>query len=340
VEEFIGFRATFQEGESQHFVLEAAPPTGSTLSAQTSLKVQLYVRIPCFQPTCNFLSSVCPADACYRQTATAARLLPSAAPTLSWTATKSHLCYRVPATSHITHAVWTHCSTAEGRAGIFGEGERPTAVTCNYERLAERNSQTDRWAVFPWTAINLPHTCLVSRRLQWGRAICHTLDHLWHQGHWNAARQVAQVTELGTVAPNNCGSWVRNLVRVTHLALGFLSWLLHLWKNLCPSGVDCWKRDVNWKFWGTELRSPALWTVNAFLCHSCMTCNSVCITVNIPSAAHAGCNANSMLTMLCWFRHKCIFRQGVYMCCKSLLNHREIVSNYTKQHSTRQFARF
>ena len=40
-----------------------------------------------------------------------------------------------------------HC-TAQGRAGIFGEGEQPTAVTCNYKRLAERNSQTDRWAVF------------------------------------------------------------------------------------------------------------------------------------------------------------------------------------------------
>jgi len=36
-----------------------------------------------------------------------------------------------------------HC-TAQGRAGIFGEGEQPTAVTCNYKRLAERNSQTDR----------------------------------------------------------------------------------------------------------------------------------------------------------------------------------------------------
>ena len=117
-----------------------------------------------------FLSSVCPGDAYYRRTATAARLLPSAAPALWWTATKAHLCHQVSAPSHITHAVWTHCSTAEVRAGIFGEGEQPTAVTCNYERLAERNSQTDRWAVFHWTEINLPHTCCVSRRLQWGRA--------------------------------------------------------------------------------------------------------------------------------------------------------------------------
>jgi hypothetical protein len=27
-------------------------------------------------------------------------------------------------------------------AGIFGEGEQLTAMTCNYKRLAERNSQT------------------------------------------------------------------------------------------------------------------------------------------------------------------------------------------------------
>ena len=284
---------------------------------------------------------MCPGDACYRRTATAAHLLPSATPALSWIATKAHLCHRVNTTSHITHAVWTHCSAAEVRAGIFGEGEQRTVVTCDYERLAERNSQMDRWSVFHWTAIKLPHTCLVSRRLQWERARWrHILDHLWHQWYRNAARRVARETELGTVAPNGFGSWVRNLVRVTHVVVGILSWPLHLWKNLCPSGVDCWKRDVNWKFWGTEPRSPALRTVNAFLCHSCMPRNSVCITVSIPSAAHAGGNANSMLTMLCRFHHKCIFRQGVYMCCKSLLNHREIVSNYTKQHSTGQFAWF
>jgi hypothetical protein len=37
--------------------------------------------------------------------------------------------------------------------GTFREGEQPTARRCNYERLAERNSQThevqkDRWAVW------------------------------------------------------------------------------------------------------------------------------------------------------------------------------------------------
>ena len=34
--------------------------------SRTQLKVQLFVRISCFQPTCNFLISVCPVDTCYR----------------------------------------------------------------------------------------------------------------------------------------------------------------------------------------------------------------------------------------------------------------------------------
>jgi len=42
----------------------------------------------------------------------------------------------------------------------------------------------------------------------------------------------------------------------------------------------------------------------------------ILITVNIPSGAHAGCNANSMPTMLCQFRYKCIIRRRVYLCCK------------------------
>jgi hypothetical protein len=72
----------------------------------------------------------------------------------------------------------------------LGEGEQPSAVTGNYKRLAERNSQTHRvqtdrwtvWAGFHWAVINLPHTCLVSRRLQRGRARWrHTLDQLSKQ---------------------------------------------------------------------------------------------------------------------------------------------------------------
>ena len=48
-----------------------------------------------------------------------------------------------------------HASTAVVPAGLVGDGEhfgQPTAVTCNYKRLAERNQkqtvQTDRWAVW------------------------------------------------------------------------------------------------------------------------------------------------------------------------------------------------
>ena len=49
-----------------------------------------------------------------------------------------------------------HCSTAVVPAGIFGDGEQPSAVTGNYERLAERNSpthrvQTDRRTVLAFT---------------------------------------------------------------------------------------------------------------------------------------------------------------------------------------------
>jgi hypothetical protein len=35
-----------------------------------------------------------------------------------------------------------HPAVLQFPAGIFGEGEQPSDVTCNYERLAERNSQT------------------------------------------------------------------------------------------------------------------------------------------------------------------------------------------------------
>jgi hypothetical protein len=127
-------------------------------------------------------------------------------------------------------------------------------VTCNYERLAERNQkhrvQTDRWAVWgdsQWTAINLPHACLVSRRLHGGSAR-YDVTHLTnsqdrHQGRTNTARQVSRATEYCTAAPTICGSWVRNLVHVTHLAHGILSWLQHLrkicasWCSLLPKGL-------------------------------------------------------------------------------------------------------
>jgi len=48
-----------------------------------------------------------------------------------------------------------HTAVLQFPAGIFGEGEQPTAVTCNYERLAERNSQTHGSDVpLGWLALN------------------------------------------------------------------------------------------------------------------------------------------------------------------------------------------
>ena len=113
----------------------------------------------------------------YRQTATAVRLLHSFAPPFfelqqqhisvmkfpqrrakhmqsEYTAGQAQL---VEGTFVLTK---DHCSSAVVPAGIFGECEQPSAVTGNYERLAERNSQTHRvqtdrrtvWAGFHRTA--------------------------------------------------------------------------------------------------------------------------------------------------------------------------------------------
>jgi len=138
----------------------------STVCLGTNFTKSTIVRTNTLFSTYVQFSQFCVSSWCLLQTDSHSSPHTSAAPALCWTATKAHLCHRVITTSHITHAVWRHCSRAEVCAGIFSEGEQPTTVTCNYERLAERNSQTDRWAVLHWTAINLPHTCLVSRTLQ------------------------------------------------------------------------------------------------------------------------------------------------------------------------------
>jgi hypothetical protein len=88
-------------------------------------------------------------------------------------------------------------------------------------------------------------------------------------------------------------------------------------ENLLTPSVDCWQKDcwtgsfegLNWGHRLCELKMN-FWTTG------CMTHNSVCITVNIPSGAHAGCNANSILRILCQFCYMRIFRQGSYMCYK------------------------
>ena len=131
----------------------------------------------------------------YRQTATAVHLLPSFAPPsvepqqqhISVTKfpqlrTKHMQSEHTAGQAQFVEGTFVltkdHCSTAVVPAGIFGDSEQPSAVTRNYEKLAETNSQTHRvqtdwwavWAGFHRTAINSPHTCLVYRRLQRGRA--------------------------------------------------------------------------------------------------------------------------------------------------------------------------
>ena len=96
---------------------------------------------------------------------------------------------------------------------------QPTAVTRNYERLAERNNQTHRvktdrcgvWGGSQLTAINLPHTCLVSRRLKGGSAnydVSHLttlkraqIQHARWPGQLNFVRW-----RLPFVGPE-CGTW-------------------------------------------------------------------------------------------------------------------------------------
>jgi hypothetical protein len=125
-------------------------------------------------------------------------------------------------------------------------------MTYNYKRLAERNSHTHRVqtdcglsGVAHWTAIYLPHICLESRRLQWSSAkydVTHLNSNGRHQGRTNTACQVGRATELGTIAPTVCGSWVSNLVHVTHLAPLNFQVAPTFMENLCTCGLDCWQK--------------------------------------------------------------------------------------------------
>ena len=130
--------------------------------------------------------------------------------------------------------------------------------------------QMDRWAVWGdswWIAINLPHTCLVSRRLQEGSArydITKLAPPKTPEAH--KYRRPGRLNFVGWW-PTICGSWVRNLVHATHLAPGILSWLHHLQKICAPWCNLLQKGLLHWKLWETQPRSQAVWTVNAFLCH-------------------------------------------------------------------------
>jgi hypothetical protein len=118
------------------------------------------------------------------------------------------------------------------KVNILGQ---PTAVTCSYKRLAVRSSHTlwtecrylmdwrAVWGGFHWTAINLPHTCLMSSRLQWrSMKWRHTLQLFSRQkpGTHEYTAPGGLPTELCMVVPTIWGSWVQNLVHVTHLAHG------------------------------------------------------------------------------------------------------------------------
>jgi len=129
-------------------------PKNTTVRTNTSLQLNVPYNFPVsfqFSLPCRLL-----------QTDSHRSPISSARPLLHSTA--AHLCRR-SATSQRTHDVWTHCwqhtvpsrnSCAYQRAlqycscpcrnirrsWTFGQ---PTAVTCNYERLAERNSQKHRF---------------------------------------------------------------------------------------------------------------------------------------------------------------------------------------------------
>ena len=62
-----------------------------------------------------------------------------------------------------------------------------------------------------------------------------------YAGVHNPERQVAMATKFHTVAPNICGSSVRNLLHVTLLAPRSLRWLLHFFKKFCSPLFICVK---------------------------------------------------------------------------------------------------
>jgi hypothetical protein len=86
-------------------------------------------------------------------------------------------------------------------------------------------------------------------------------------------------------------------------------------ENLRTSGVLLAKGLLSWKFW-LHFWATRLHDMYFF----------VCITVSIPSGAHAGWNANSMLRNLCLYRYKRL--HALYI---SLLNYKVIISNSTQQ---------
>lgn len=211
-------------------------------------------------------------------------------------------------------------------------------MTCNYKWLAERNSythrvQTDRRAVrggFFWT-INLLHTCLVFRRLQWRRAK-YDVTHLnnsqgRHHGRTNTARHVGRATELGRwrlsfVGPG-WGNWFMSFTWHLKFSAGSYTYgkFVHVWCRLLAKGL------LNWKFWGTQPRSQAVWTINTFLGLQVAWHNSVCITVNIPSGTHVDEMQIPCSEPCADFATNVSSNNGFTWAVNYLLNHKAMISN-------------
>ena len=207
--------------------------------------------------------------------------------------------------------------------------------------MAERNSQThrvktDRWAVCHCTAINLPLTCLVSRRLQWSSVKWrHTLDQLSKQTPV-AACQVARATELGTVATYTCGSWVWNLVRVTHLALGS-----HIYGR---SAQPCCRLLEE----GCKLKVLMDWTeVTGCVNHKCMSVPQIarhdilCVWYATYLQQHTLHVMQILCSQCCAGFATNVDPDEKFTCAVHyLLNSRAIVPNYTPQSTAREPASF
>jgi hypothetical protein len=87
---------------------------------------------------------------------------------------------------------------------------------------------------------------------------------------------------LPRVGPG-CGTWFMSLTwRLKFWGGSYIyGKFVYLWCRLLAKGV------LNWKFWGTQARSQAVWTINAFLGHQVVWHIILCVSQsNIPSGAH------------------------------------------------------
>ena len=148
---------------------------------------------------------------------------------------------------------------------------------------------------------------------------CHTLDQLSRQTPWahkySAPGGPGDWTLYGgayhlrvlTAEPGSChlpGAWNFKLdPKFTE----------NMWS---PGVASCQKDCCTGSYEGLNQGHRLCELEKHFWVRVSMTCNSVCITVSIPSGAHNAWNANSMLRILCRFCYKCMFGRGGYMCCK------------------------